>query len=629
MAYKNLKDYIKALDEHNELLTIIEFVDPLLEIAEITDRISKKGDGGKALLFKNNGSLFPVLINSYGSDKRMALALSANSLNEVRQDIQKLLSKIDKPKKGFIKKMKMLPELIKLSSYFPKTIRGKAACQQIVHKDPDLSILPILQCWPGDGGRFITLPMVITNSLSNGNRNVGMYRMQVIDKQTTAMHWHPHKTGAKHFEEYRNKGIKMPVAVAIGGDPILAYSATAPLPENIDEYIFSGFIRKKKVQMVKCLTQNIHVPAEADFIIEGYIDPNEEFFIEGPFGDHTGFYSLPDKFPKFHITCITHRKDAVYPATIVGIPPQEDAWIAKATELIFIEPLKYSLLPELEDLHLPMEGVAHNLALVSIDKSFEGHANKVMNALWGMGQMMFNKVMVIVDKDIEIRDYKNVACYIMARFDPNTSIQYSHGPLDILDHASSRMGYGSKLGIDATGNTEGQDKKKMDVKELSNVLMESINKISDVDDINCTLIDKNIPILIVGINKEISKDISLILKEFEEGKILSMWKLIIFVENTINIHNLSQVAWYVLNNIDPERDTFVFQSGSNSHFIVDGRNKANLNTKHNRKWPNVIVSDYKTIESIDKKWNKLNIGEFIPSPSQEYMALNSREGIYF
>jgi 4-hydroxy-3-polyprenylbenzoate decarboxylase len=348
MAYKGLGDFINTLEKENELIRIKEKVSTNLEITEITDRISKSGNQNKALLFENNGTDFPVLINAYGSTKRMCLALGVNNLDEPGKEIKSIFKNLTSPKNSLFEKLKLLPSLSKFGSWMPKTINGKGKCQKVINLNPDLTILPVLTCWPLDGGPFITLPSVHTKDPETGSRNVGMYRMQVFDKQTTGMHWHMHKTGAKHYRLYKEKGIrKMPVAVSLGGDPVYTYSATAPLPDSVDEYLLAGFLRKKKVELVKCISQDIEVPADAEIVIEGYVDTLEDYILEGPFGDHTGFYSLADFYPKFHVTCITHRKNAVYPTTIVGIPPQEDAWIGKATERIFLAPIQLTMLPEL------------------------------------------------------------------------------------------------------------------------------------------------------------------------------------------------------------------------------------------------------------------------------------------
>src|SRR5690606_20891708 len=395
MAYKNLQHFIDTLEKKGELVRIKEFVDPRLEITEVTDRVSKRY--GPALLFENTGTDFPLLINSMGNYKRMCMALGVKQMDDVTREIEQLFKELTGPRDGILDKLKMLPKLGKIASWMPKVVSGKGACQEVVMKDPDITRFPVLTCWPEDGGPFLTLPIIHTKDPRTGIRNVGMYRMQVFGPKLTAMHWHKHKVSARHFNEYKKLGQRMPVAVALGGDPVYTYCSTAPLPDNIDEYMLAGFLRKQRVELVQCLTQDVQVPADADIIIEGYIDPEEEFILEGPFGDHTGYYSLADYYPKFHITCITHKKNAVYPATIVGIPPQEDAWIGKATERIFLAPIKMTMVPEIVDMVLPMEGVFHNLVIVKIKKEYPGQALKVMNSLWGAGQMMFTKMMIVVD----------------------------------------------------------------------------------------------------------------------------------------------------------------------------------------------------------------------------------------
>ncbi|WP_232517092.1 menaquinone biosynthesis decarboxylase [Chitinophaga sp. MD30] len=410
MAYKHLKHFIDTLEQAGELIRIKTYVSPELEMAEITDRVSKMPGGGKALLFENTGYDFPVLINSMGSNKRMCLALGVNHLDDVAHEIEALFKLISKPKEGILDKLSMLPKLGQFASWLPKVVSGRGACQEVVMKDPDLHKLPVMTCWPKDGGPFITLPVIHTKDPNTGSRNVGMYRMQVFGKDLTGMHWHKHKVSAKHFSEYKKLHKRMPVAVILGGDPVYTYSATAPLPENVDEYMLAGFLRKRKVELVKCITQpELEVPADADFVIEGYVEPHEELIWEGPFGDHTGYYSLADWYPRFHVTAITHRKDAVYPSTIVGIPPQEDAWIGKATERIFLAPIKMTLVPEIIDMEMPVEGVFHNLVISKIQKDYAGQAQKVMNAMWGAGQMMFNKILVVADEHTDIHDYRKLA----------------------------------------------------------------------------------------------------------------------------------------------------------------------------------------------------------------------------
>ena len=345
MSYNGLQEFIKVLEENGQLIRIKEYVNPELEITEITDRISKSKNQNKALLFENNGTAFPLLINAYGSEKRICLALNTPSLSTIENEIKGLINKFLNPINSFKEKINILFLLKNLSSYFPYVSKKAASCQDVINKNPDFSSLPVLKCWPHDGGKFITLPVVNTKDPVTGIRNAGMYRMQIFNSTETGMHWHLHKTGARHFEEYLKLKKGIPVAVVLGGDPVYAYCASAPLPDGIDEYILAGFLRKKRVRLVKCVTQDIDVPADADIILEGYIDPTEQLVNEGPFGDHTGFYSLPDNYPKFHISCVTHRKNAIYPATIVGIPPQEDYWLIKASERIFLPLMQKASLP--------------------------------------------------------------------------------------------------------------------------------------------------------------------------------------------------------------------------------------------------------------------------------------------
>lgn len=456
--YRNLREFIGRLEREGELRRVKAPVDPVLEIAEITDRVSKSTGGGRTLLFENTGTRFPVVTNLFGSERRMAMALGAQSLDEIKARLDGLLQEALSPKGSFTEKVRTLPLLVEASKWFPRHASGRGECQQVVFKGDEarLSELPVLKCWPHDGGRFVTLPLVHTVHPETGSRNVGMYRMQIFDDRTTGMHWHIHKTGARHYDAYRRAGIsRMPVAVCLGGDPVYTYAATAPMPEGMDEYLLAGFLRRKPVGLVKCLTNELRVPADCDFVIEGYVDTTEPLRTEGPFGDHTGFYSLEDPYPAFHVTAITHRKDAVYPATLVGIPPQEDAHIAAATEKIFLPPIRLALQPEVRDLYMPPAGTAHNLAVVSLDTAYSGQSEKVANALWGAGQMMFNKVLIAVPADVDVRDPKAVMS-LLGGVDVKRDLVFGHGILDVLDHATATPGVGGKLLIDLThGRTGG------------------------------------------------------------------------------------------------------------------------------------------------------------------------------
>ena len=475
MAYRDLNEFISDLEKKGELLHIKEPVSPYLEITEITDRVCK--EHGPALLFENvRGYNIPVLTNAFGSYRRMCLALGVNRLEEIGEEIDNFFQ-AEAPD-SLIKKLKLIPKLKRLSNVFPKLVK-KAPCQEVVlmDRDVDLGKFPILHCWPKDGGPFITLPLVFTKHPITGVRNVGMYRLQVYDKNTTGMHWHPHKGGAQHYRVSERLGKRLEVAVAIGPDPVTTYAATAPLPEDMDEILFSGFIRNEPVEMVRCITIDHEVPAHSQIVLEGYVEPYERR-LEGPFGDHTGYYSLPDEYPVFHITCITHRKDIIYPATIVGRPPMEDCYMAKATERIFL-PLIKKQLPEIIDINLPIEGVFHNLALVSIDKRYPGHAKKVMHALWGLGQMMFTKIIIVFDKEVDVQNISEALWRLGNNIDPKRDIIFSEGPVDALDHAAPQPLFGSKMGIDATRKwkEEGFKRQWPDVIEMDKEIKEKIDKL--------------------------------------------------------------------------------------------------------------------------------------------------------
>ncbi|MCX7919188.1 MAG: menaquinone biosynthesis decarboxylase [bacterium] len=445
MAYKDLREFIQILEQNGLLKRIKTEVDCELEITEIADRMVKQN--GPALLFENvKGYSIPVLINTFASYERMNLALEVDNLNQIADRIRNLL-KLQMPT-GIWEKILMLPKLAELSNYIPKQVKS-GPCKEVIIKDnPQLSKFPILKCWPNDGGRFITLPMVFTKDPETGIRNVGMYRMQVYDDRTTGMHWHIHKHGARHYEKSSQNQKRLEVAVAIGADPATMYASTAPVPEGIDEMLFAGFLRKEPVELVQCETVDLEIPAYSEIVLEGYVDP-EERRIEGPFGDHTGFYSPADLYPVFHITCITHRNNPIYPATIVGKPPMEDCYFGKATERIFL-PLLQILQPEIVDMNLPIEGVFHNCAIISIRKSYPGQARKVMQFIWGLGQMMFTKLIIIVDAEVDVQNLSEVAWKVFNNIDAKRDVTIVEGPVDVLDHAAPQPNYGSKMGIDAT-----------------------------------------------------------------------------------------------------------------------------------------------------------------------------------
>ncbi len=509
MAFDSFRDFVNALDKAGELKRISQPVATELEITEIADREMKSPGGGKALLFEKptvNGvvSPFPVAINTLGSHKRMAMSMGVNSVKEVANELGALMKA--KPPTSFRETIKLLGQALDLRHAKPKTVKS-GACKEVIHKfdapasrkepwpaapsvellnrymvesekkdtpsagsdstiqpfnhltPPSLLNLPILKCWPLDGGRFITLPCVVTRDPDTGERNVGMYRIQIYDDRTTGMHWQLQKVGARHGRRYYETGTRMPVSIFIGGDPMFPFAATAPLPDGLDEFLLAGYLRKKSVELVKCETNDLEVPANSDFVIEGYVDPTEPLRDEGPFGDHTGYYTLPEPYPVFHVTAITHRKDAVYPATIVGIPPMEDFYIGGASVKLFL-PIFRMNFPEIVDIALPAEGVFHNLVFVSIKKTYPMQAYKIMHGLWGMGQMMFTKYIVVVDAGVNVHNTSEVLFHLTANTDPQRDSIFTKGPSDVLDHATSEIASGSKLGIDATKKIPGEGFKR-------------------------------------------------------------------------------------------------------------------------------------------------------------------------
>jgi 4-hydroxy-3-polyprenylbenzoate decarboxylase len=483
VAHESFRAFVEALDRAGELIRFTEPVATELEITEIADREMKKPGGGKALLFEKptvNGvvSPFPVAINTMGSWKRMAMSMGAESVDAVADELGSLMKA--KPPTSFREAIKLLGTAIELRHAKPRRVKS-GPCKEVIRRfespesrgedwpaapsvadlstfdlqPPTLLDLPILRCWPLDGGRFITLPCVVTQDPDTGERNIGMYRIQIYDDRTTGMHWQLQKVGARHGRRYYEAGARMPVAIFIGGDPAFPFAATAPLPDGLDEFLLAGYLRRKSVDLVKCETNDLEVPANADFVIEGYVDPTEPLRMEGPFGDHTGYYTLPEPYPVFHITAITHRKDAVYPATIVGIPPMEDFYIGAASVKLFLPIFKMNF-PEIVDIALPAEGVFHNAVFVSIKKTYPMQAYKVMHGLWGMGQMMFTKYIVVVDHDVDVHNTSDVLFRLCANTDPQRDSIFTKGPADVLDHATSEIAMGSKLGVDATKKLAGE-----------------------------------------------------------------------------------------------------------------------------------------------------------------------------
>jgi 4-hydroxy-3-polyprenylbenzoate decarboxylase len=602
-----LREFIDKLEAEGELLRIKAKVDTRFEMCEIVDRISKCEGGGKAVLFENSGTAYPVLMNMMGSDRRMAMALGVDSLDDISRRIDNILKGVMSPKHSLWEKLQMLPLLKDVSKWFPQRSTKRGECQEVVWQgeDVDLGKLPIITSWPHDGGAFITLPMVVTADPETGIPNLGMYRMQIFDNRTTGMHWHRHKTGARHYDAYKRLGRRMPVSVAIGGDPTYIYSATAPMPDNMDEMLLAGMLREKPVKLVKCLTNDLWVPADCDFVLEGYVDTSEDLTIEGPFGDHTGFYSLTDLYPKFHIEAITSRRDAVYPATIVGVPPMEDAYIAKATERIFLAPIRLAVQPEVRDLYMPIEGTAHNIALVSIVKRYLGQPNKVAQGLWGAGQMMFNKYMVIAPEECDIRSKEEVLKRI-ASLDPHKNLIWSEGILDVLDHATATTGYGSKLAIDLT---------EVDATPRSFDVPRTAKPMGGVELFN-TELAKSYGILILYAEREYHDTID-VERYILENNFSQMRVVALFDNGAAGYMNLSDLLWLAAANTDPKRDIRIV----GETIIIDARSKRPGYGANPPRFPNVVTSHPDTIHHVDNRWQEYGIGELIESPSRRYRKL--------
>lgn len=605
MAFKDIQHFMRFLEDRGELVRVKAEVDADLEITEITDRVSK--NYGKALLFENvKGSDYPVLINSMGSEERMSWALGVEKLEDVERDIADLINMQNYMKIPSL--IKSVPNLMRLLAVLPWKLPIKGACQEVIEHDPDLSTLPVLKCWPDDGGKFFTLPLVMTKDPDTGVQNTGMYRMQIFDKNTTGMHWHWHKDGREIYDKYRKLGGKMPVSVAIGCDPALIFSAISPLPKMIDEMMFAGYLRKRPVKMVKSITNDIYVPADAEFILEGYVDVNEALRLEGPFGDHTGYYSLADMYPAFRVTCITHKKNPVYPATIVGRPPMEDCYMSKATERAFL-PLLKMIYPEIVDYSLPFEGVFHNCVIVSIKKRFPGHGKKVMNSLWGMGQMMYAKMIIVVDADINPHDTNAVAKQVFESLDMTKDLVFSQGPLDALDHASSTDHYGYRLGVDATRkfDVEGTESKwDIKIQDDMTAYLSTHEKILNFD---YPMSDVLQGCLVVSIKKESKDDVRRLMEELWSQDAMKYNKFLIVVDEDVDSTDTSKVAWKVFNNIDAMRDLVIREVPSEQfgHRLgIDATKKLAMDG-HQRVWPDDIVMSDDVKEKVTRRWSEYGI----------------------
>ncbi|MDM8525368.1 menaquinone biosynthesis decarboxylase [Desulfococcaceae bacterium HSG8] len=597
MYYKNLRDFLAALDRAGETRYIRDPVSSHLEISKITDRESKYPNGGKALFFENvRGSEFPVVTNIFGSPRRICMALGVDHLDQIGERIKKYIE--FNPPRNIKEALNVIPMAVELVKFPPRKFRGeKPPCQEVVltGDDTDLSKLPVLHCWPKDAGPFVTLPLVFTKSLLTGKRNVGMYRMQIFDKNSTGMHWHIHKDGSHYFNEYRDAGKQMPVAVAIGADPATIYAATAPMPRGVDEMLLAGFIRKKPVTMAKCLTVDMEVPAEAEFVLEGYVRPNE-LRREGPFGDHTGYYSLADDYPVFHVTAITHRKNPVYNATLVGRPPMEDCYLAKATERIFL-PMLQTVMPEIQDYWFPWEGVFHNIVVVSVHKEYPGHAQKIISGLWGQGQMSFCKAITVVDRDINPQNPEQVIRALLTKLDITSDIMISKGVLDVLDHSSPFPNFGNKIGIDLTERFTGEEIRNPNP-WIRNIFSDDI--LSDIirsgvpRAVACRSVFRELSerekssnqILAVSVEKTSDrggKDFAAYLHKIIG---LDMFNIFVLYDKEIDLSDGSLMLWKLFNNVDPERD-MIFKD---NRVVIDACRKGSMDG-HEREWPDELRFD--------------------------------------
>lgn len=580
MPYKDMQSYVKALKAKHLLKEIDIEVDPELEITEIADRVSK--NYGPALVFNHvKGSKYPLVINAMGTYERLNLGFGVDNLDDIARHIESIMDVGSYA--TLMGKVKAIPKLLPLPFIFPRKVR-KAPCQEVI-EDPDLSTLPIIKCWPQDGGKYITLPLVFTKDPDNHQQNVGMYRLQVYDEKTTGMHWHLHKDGKEIYEKYRKLGQKMPVSVAIGCDPTLIYAATAPLPKMVDEMIFAGYLKKRGVELVKCVTNDIYVPAHAEFILEGYVELDEKR-LEGPFGDHTGYYSLADMYPVFHLEKITRKKNPIYPTTIVGKPPMEDCYLGKATERIFI-PLMKIQTPEIIDMDMPLEGVFHNCAIVSIKKAFPRHANKVLYALWGLGQMMYTKMIIVVDASVDVHDYKAVAKAITENVVDPSHLIITEGPLDALDHASNRAFQGFRLGIDAT------KKRPVEVDPTYASPKERTHPLEALE--------------VIAHGKGTGKQTVREMLMDKAAKADGQKNFVIAVDEWIDPKHLSTVAWKVFNNIDPQRDILIEKTADGHVFVGIDATKKDEADGLTRPWPDDIDMSDEMIQYVTERWSTYGI----------------------
>jgi 4-hydroxy-3-polyprenylbenzoate decarboxylase len=595
--YQNLQAFIGALKQAGEVKVISQPISPILEISQYTDAESKSPRGGKALYFESvTGSPHPVATNIFGSSRRICMALGVDHLDQLAD---RMRTYIDfSPPRSLKEALGILPMALNLTKFFPRNYRGKTApCQEVVltGDEVDLSTLPVIQCWPKDAGRFVTLPLVITRSLETGKRNLGMYRLQIFDRNTTGMHWHIHKDGSHFYNEYRKAGRRMPVAVAIGADPATTYAGTAPMPRGMDELLLAGFIRNRPVRLTRCVTNDLQVPAESEFVLEGYVDPGE-LRREGPFGDHTGYYSLADDYPVFHVTAVTHRKNPVYHTTLVGRPPMEDCYLAQATERLFL-PMLQTVMPEIRDYWFPWEGVFHNIAIVAIEKEYAGHAQKIMSGLWGQGQMSFCKAIVVVDDNISPQDPTAVIRTLLTRLDPASDITLTKGVLDVLDHSSPHVNFGNKIGLDLTTrfvnepprneqrrdtNTALADTAVQRVRETNPAITGGRELFTDAD----VEPGAGLRILAFTVDKRrgiTGKDLANELLALPD---LASFDILVFFDRRIDLADGSLMLWKVFNNVDPGRDLIA----RGARLALDATRKGPADG-HDREWPDELTFD--------------------------------------
>jgi len=608
-AYQNLQEFIRELQKAGELLRIKAPVSSSLEITQITDLASKSPAGGKALLFENViESEFPVLTNAFGSDNRICMALGVPNLEVLAKRVQKFAQM--EPPKSFGDSLRLLPMGLDILRVIPKKLKT-APCQEVVYRggEVDLTRLPVLTCWPQDGGPFITLPVVITRSLATVRRNAGMYRLQVYDQNTTGMHWHIHKDGSHYYQEYRQARKRMPVAVAIGTDPATTYAATAPLPRGIDEIMLAGFIRRKPVPMVRCITVDLEVPAEAEFILEGYVEPNE-LRLEGPFGDHTGYYSLVDEYPVFHVTAITHRRHPVYPATVVGRPPMEDCYLAKASERIFL-PMLTTILPEIRNFWMPWEGVFHNVIVIAIDKEFPGHARRVMSAIWGQGQMSFCKVVVMVDSNLDLSRPDRVLKSILNEIDLTTDLYITEGVLDVLDHSAPDPLFGGKLGVDATQRLAGEKQRPEPSAGFGLPKLHLIERaVKEISELFVAFYVPEIQVrnrlLLLNFDKDGKATGRHLAPKILSHPDLAAFSIFVLFDDHLDLKDFSMLLWKAFNNVDPKRDI----TRVDGRMVIDATKKGREDD-HHRPWPDDIVMDKEVVERVRKRAGELGIEEFL------------------